>query len=101
MELKFLQQINESSEKKMSQEELVTYLELLYKKCNKSAQKDFMEYLGKKCDLEDPTIEACAKKLHSDDKKCGEVTNHLEGLSEKLDENSLMYILGKSSEEES
>lgn len=94
MELKFLQSlIIEDHEERMSVDELKKYLRLLYKKCNKKTQKNFNKYLSDKCGVEDADLSKCSDKLCADEKMCDEVIHHLEELSEKLDENSLQYIL--------
>lgn len=99
MNLKFLKSLTEDHEDRMSSDEMKSYLELLYKKCSKSAKHEFDEYLMKECDMEKVDFAKCCKVLCKDDKKCDKAIHHLESLSEKLDENSLGYIINRTDDE--
>ena len=93
MNLRFLKQLNEDHEKRMSAEEMVSYLKLLHKKCSKAAKEEFHEYLEKECDVEEADFEKCCKILCKDKDRCDKVIHHLENLSERIDESSLFAIL--------
>lgn len=95
MNFKIIKQLNEDHENSMTSEEMTTYLGVLYKKCNKSCKEKFNEYLEEKCGVDEVDLAECCKKLESDKGKCDEVIHHLEELSSKLDENSLMAIMEK------
>jgi hypothetical protein len=93
MNLKFLQSINEDHEKRMDNDEMKSYLELLYKKCSKGIKKEFDDYLKKECDLDEVDFAKCAEIICKDEDRCDKVIHHLENLSNKVDENSLSSIM--------
>jgi uncharacterized protein YaaN involved in tellurite resistance len=95
MNLKFLKSLNEDHEKRMSSDEMKSYLELLYKKCSKKVQDEFNEYLKKECDVDEVDLAKCSEMLCKDDDRCDKVIHHLENLSEKLDENSLAFHISE------
>lgn len=102
MNLRFLKQLNEDHDKRMSEEEMASYLKLLHKKCSKTAKDEFHEYLEKECDVEEADFEKCCKILCKDKDRCDKVIHHLENLSERVDESSLLAILkGDTGEEDS
>jgi hypothetical protein len=90
MNLKFLQSINESSPKSMSEGELESYLTLLYKKCNKSSKAEFDEHLKEYCGSE--AIKKCSKIL-AEDTQYTTFLSTLEDISNKIDENYLGKLL--------
>lgn len=99
MNLKFLKSLNdqiltEDHEKEMTPEEMKSYLDLLYKKCSKKVKDEFNEYLKKQCGVEDADFAKCSEVMCKDKERCDQVIHHLENLSEKLDENSLSFIMG-------
>jgi hypothetical protein len=105
MNLKLLKEIdalNEDHEKMMTKEEMKTYLELLYKKCDKGTKEKFNEYLAKKCniDSDDVDLGKCSEHLCDNPDKCDEIIHHLENLSERVDENSIMHILSEITKKE-
>jgi hypothetical protein len=93
MNLKFLQSINEDHEKRMDNDEMKSYLELLYKKCSKGIKKEFDDYLKKECDLDEVDFAKCVEIICKDEDRCDKVIHHLENLSNKVDENSLSSIM--------
>jgi phage gp16-like protein len=90
MNLKFLQSINESSPKTMGEDELESYLNLLYKKCNKSSKKEFNEQLKEYCGSD--TIKECSKSM-AEDTNYTDVLTSFEDISNKIDENFLGKLL--------
>jgi len=97
MNLKFLKSLTEDHEKMMSKDEMKSYLELLYKKCDKGTKDKFNEYLAKKCDMEaeDVDLSKCSAHLCDNPDKCDEIIHHLENLSESHGPDSLMSILAE------
>jgi len=93
MNLKFLRSITEDHDKSMSTAEMKTYLDLLYKKCNKKAKNEFKEYLKTQCNVDDADFVKCSDSICNDAKNCDKIIHHLEKLSNKIDENSLSMIL--------
>lgn len=93
MNLRFLKQLNEDHDKRMSSEEMVSYMTLLHKKCSKTAKEDFHEYLEEECDVEEADFKKCCEILCKDKDQCDKVIHHLEGLSERVDESSLVALL--------
>lgn len=100
MNLRFLKQLNEDHEKRMSPEEMSSYLKLLHKKCGKKAKDEFHEYLEKECDVDEVDFDECCKILCKDKDRCDKAIHHLENLSEKLDESSLFAFLKKEANDE-
>jgi hypothetical protein len=97
MNLKFLQSINESLPKAMGEDELESYLGLLYKKCNKSNKKEFDEHLKEYCGLD--TIKECSKFMAKDTDYMNILTS-FEDISNKMDENFLGKLLHELVEKE-
>lgn len=103
MNLKFLKELNaqilkEDHEKAMSPEEMKSYLKLLHKKCSKKVKDEFHEYLEKQCDVEEADFDKCSEILCKDKDKCDKVIHYLENLSNKLDENSLGFLIKETDE---
>lgn len=98
MNLKFLQTINETTDTGMKPSEINTYLDLLYKKCSKSAKVEFNGYLKEHCGVEDADFAKCSEAICEGDTK--DIMGHLEDFSNKLDENSLSMIIGKVEHDE-
>lgn len=101
MNLRFLKQLNEDHEKRMSPKEMGSYLKLLYKKCSAKSKNEFNEYLKRVCEVDVVDFDECCKTLCKDEDKCDNAIHHLEKLSEKLDESSLAALLkGRNNNEE-
>jgi hypothetical protein len=98
MNLKFLKTlVNEDHEEFMTSEEMKSYLNLLYKKCNKKTKEEFMEYLSKKFpNVESKTPDGYADEICKNKKRCDVIIHKLEELSNKIDENSLSFLLNKT-----
>ena len=97
MNLKFLQSINESSPKAMGEDELESYLHLLYKKCNKSNKRAFDDHLKEYCGSD--TIKECSKVMAKDTHYVDTLST-LEDISSKVDENFLGKLLHELVEKE-
>ena len=93
MNLRFLKQLNEDHDKRMSSDEMGSYLELLHKKCSKKVKEEFHEYLEEECDVEKVNFVKCSEILCKDKDRCDAVIHHLETLSERVDETSLFAFL--------
>lgn len=95
MNFKFLKTlITEDHEKTMTMDEMTSYLNLLYKKCDKKSKDEFMKYLKDNySEVKSEKLSDFSKYLCDDAKTCDDVIHKLENISNKVNENSLSALL--------